>query len=206
MFKTIKGKLLGSFIIILTFVALIIFILQSINTYQQFKKTLIIGAEGILIQGENIRKNFGNLYEKGVFVQYMEILKQKAFQAKAEGNEAKLKEVIKDFMNIVPVVQSMNALKMGEKEGNYIFRAPKENPRNPINTPDEIEREVLRKYQEGTIKGTYVVEGKYRDPQTGKERKALRIFRPVILTEDCLICHGDPAKSYELWGNKEEKI
>lgn len=205
MFKTIKGKILGTFIFLLVFVALFIFAIQSINTYQQFKKTLIIGAEGILIQGENMRKNFGNLHEKGTFTQYMELLKQKALQAKAEGDEARYKAIVKDFLNIVPVVQSMWTIKMGEKEGGYLFRTPKEYPRNPANAPDELEKSILKKYQEGAIKGTYVVEGKYKDPQTGKERKALRVFRPVILTEDCLICHGDPAKSYELWGNKEGK-
>jgi methyl-accepting chemotaxis protein len=205
MFKTIKGKVLGSFIIVLIMVALFIFILQSINTYEQFKKTLIIGAEGILIQGENMRKNFGNLHEKGIFIHNMEMLKQEALKAKAEGNESRYKEIINDFLNIVPVVQAMRTIKMGEKEGGYFFKTPKENPRNPANTPDEVEKEILKKYKEGTIKGTYVFEGNFRDPQSGKERKAIRIFRPVILTEDCLICHGDPAKSFELWGNKEGK-
>jgi len=205
MFKTIKGKILGIVILLFILVTSFIFVLQSLNTYQQFKKTLIIGAEGILIQGENIRKNFGRLYERGTFNQYMQFLKEQALKAKAEGDEATYKKVISDFLNIVPVVQAMQTIKMGEKEGGYIFRTPKENPRNPANTPDEVEKKVLKQYQEGTIKGTYIIEGKYKDPQTGKDRRALRIFRPVILTEDCLICHGDPAKSYELWGNKEGK-
>jgi len=205
MFTTIKGRILFLFIIVLVAVTSFIFIIQSINNYQQFKKTLIIGAEGILVQGENMRKNFGTLHEKGTFKQYMEELKQKALTAKAQGDEATYKAIVKDFLNIVPVVQSMWTLKMGEKEGGYLFRTPKEYPRNPVNTPDEVEKEVLKKYKDGAIKGTYVLEGKYKDPQTGKERSALRVFRPVILSEDCLICHGDPARSYELWGNKEGK-
>jgi len=49
----------------------ITFAIQSYNTYSQFKKTLIIGAEGILLQGENIRKNFGRLHEAGVFKELM---------------------------------------------------------------------------------------------------------------------------------------
>ncbi|MEZ0344263.1 MAG: methyl-accepting chemotaxis protein, partial [Caldimicrobium sp.] len=204
-FKTIKARLLFVFTLILIFVVFILFLGQSLNTYQQFKRTLIIGAEGILLQGENIRKNFGTLHEKGVFKDLMTKLKEEALKAKAEGDEAKYKAVVDHFLNIVPVVQSMRTIKMGEKEGGYLFRAPKEYPRNPINTPDEVEREVLKKYKEGLIKGTYVIETKYKDPATGKDRKAVRVFRPVILTEDCLICHGDPAKSYELWGNREGK-
>lgn len=205
MFRTIKGKILFTFAVLLVSITLFIFALQSINTYQQFKKTLITGAEGIIIQGENIRKNFGKLYESGVFKSQMEHLKQKALEAKAAGDENRYKAIISDFLNLVPVVQSMRTLKEGEKEGGYVFRVPKEYPRNPNNNPDPVEKEILKRYQQGAIKGTYVIEGKYKDPQTGKERKALRVFRPIYLTEDCLICHGDPAKSYELWGNKEGK-
>ncbi|MCS7149134.1 MAG: methyl-accepting chemotaxis protein [Caldimicrobium sp.] len=205
MFRTIKGKILFTFAVLLVSITLFIFALQSINTYQQLKKTLITGAEGIIIQGENIRKNFGKLYESGVFKSQMEHLKQKALEAKAAGDENRYKAIISDFLNLVPVVQSMRTLKEGEKEGGYVFRVPKEYPRNPNNNPDPVEKEILKRYQQGAIKGTYVIEGKYKDPQTGKERKALRVFRPIYLTEDCLICHGDPAKSYELWGNKEGK-
>lgn len=205
MFTTIRGRILFAFTLILLVITFLIFILQSINTYQQFKKTLIIGAEGILLQGENVRKNFGFLHEKGIFTSLIEEIKQKALKAKAEGNEAQYKSAVEEFLNIVPVVQAMKTLKRGEKEGGYIFKAPKENPRNPNNAPDPLEREILKKYQSGEIKGTFIVEAKYKDPTTGKERKALRIFRPVYLTEDCLICHGDPAKSYELWGNREGK-
>lgn len=205
MFKSIKGKILLTVTVLLLFVALFIFTLQSLNTYQQVKKTIITGAEGIIIQGENIRKNFGKLHEAGLFKSQMEDLKRRALEAKAEGNEAKYKAIINEFMNMVPVVQAMKTLKEGEKEGGYLFRVPKEQPRNPNNTPDELEKVVLQKYQKGEIKGTFVVEGKYKDPQTGKERKAIRVFRPVYLTEDCLICHGDPARSYELWGNREGK-
>lgn len=64
-FKTIKARLLLVFTLILTFIVILLFIGQSINTYQQFKKTLILGAEGIILQGENVRKNFGILHEKG---------------------------------------------------------------------------------------------------------------------------------------------
>jgi len=43
-FKTIKARLLFVFTLILIFVVFILFLGQSLNTYQQFKRTLIIGA------------------------------------------------------------------------------------------------------------------------------------------------------------------
>ncbi len=203
--SSLISRILFIVIIMTAILVVITFAIQSYNTYSQFKKTLIIGAEGIILQGENIRKNFGRLHEAGVFKELMVQLKERALSAKARGDEAEYKKVVAEFLNIVPVVQSMVTLKLGEKEGGYLFRAPKEYPRNPANAPDDVEKVVLKMYQEGKIKGTYVVEGKYKAPASGKERKAVRVFRPIILTEDCLICHGDPAKSYELWGNKEGK-
>jgi methyl-accepting chemotaxis protein len=32
------------------------------------------------------------------------------------------------------------------------------------------------------------------------DKNSIRYFRPVVLTENCLICHGDPATSRQLWG------
>lgn len=33
----------------------------------------------------------------------------------------------------------------------------------------------------------------------------MRYFRPVVLTKECMACHGDPAQSLALWGNSEGK-
>ncbi len=37
------------------------------------------------------------------------------------------------------------------------------------------------------------------------QRNAVRYFRPIRLTQDCLLCHGSPSQSQELWGNAEGK-
>ena len=36
-----------------------------------------------------------------------------------------------------------------------------------------------------------------------KETNSLRYFRPVKLTNTCLLCHGDPANSMALWGSSD---
>lgn len=127
---TLKSKILLTVIFLCFFISIFVFILQSINTYQQLKKTLITAAEGVLFQGENIRKNLEKLYETGFFKDTIELLK-KAFEAKA---------------------------------GGYFFRVPKEYSHNPNNTPDKLEREILKRYQKGKIKGTYAVKRKVIDP------------------------------------------
>ncbi len=205
MMNTLKGRILFILTLLIVSVVVLLFIVMSVNTMRQVKKSLVIGAEGILLQGEKIRENFDKLHDEGIFSQYLETLKKEALQAKEKGDSEKIKTIANKFVNVVPVVQAMKTLKEGEKEGGYLFKAPKENPRNPINTPDDLELKILRMYQEGKLKGTYYVEDEYIDPATSKKRRAIRVFRPVALTEGCLVCHGDPAKSSELWGNSEGK-
>jgi len=77
------------------------------------------------LQGENIRKNFGRLHEAGVFKELMVSLKERALSAQARGDEAEYKKVVAEFLNIVPVVQSMITLKMGEKEGDISLELPR---------------------------------------------------------------------------------
>ncbi|MGC9023200.1 MAG: methyl-accepting chemotaxis protein, partial [Dissulfurimicrobium sp.] len=66
------------------------------------------------------------------------------------------------------------------------------------------EKEVLERLSTG--KDTDIaVFGRYKNPNTGKEEDVLRFFRPIVLTKDCEMCHGDPRLSREYWGNDEGK-
>lgn len=52
--------------------------------------------------------------------------------------------------------------------------------------------------------GGVIVLGAVMASEGGYDRvskNAVRYFRPVVLTETCLLCHGDPATSQVLWGN-----
>ena len=71
---------------------------------------------------------------------------------------------------------------------------PKLQPRNPKNEPDEIEARALKELASGAL-----AEYKAFDPK----RNAIRYFRPIKLTAECLLCHGDPATSVTVWGNNK---
>ena len=99
-----------------------------------------------------------------------------------------------------------------KKQREYInkgfqVRIKRENPRNPDAEPTQNEREQLE-----LMRRAYLNEGKtYLEiidrsyNLKSKEDDEYIAYFPIILNKDCLICHGDPAKSQEFWGNDKGK-
>ncbi|MBN1958423.1 MAG: DUF3365 domain-containing protein [Desulfuromonadales bacterium] len=92
----------------------------------------------------------------------------------------------------VPVVSAWNSAMRKAEEGGYIFKVPKFHPRNPKNTPDELESRVLQEMKNKGLKEYYEI-----DDTTN----SVHYFRAVYLTDSCLYCHGDPSNSEKFWGN-----
>jgi len=154
-------------------------------------------ARAIVLQAEAMREIMAAHNADGAFTAYVQDIKRDI----ANADPAVRKEAIGRFLGTVPVVNSMMLMAKNAKEGGYILRVPKEDPRNPANAPDPVERDVLKKLETGTRE--WRVTGEYKDPEGGLMRPALRFFRPIVLTEECLACHGDPATSAEHWGNSD---
>lgn len=94
----------------------------------------------------------------------------------------------------VPVVSAWNSAMRKAEEGGYVFKVPKFHPRNPKNNPDEQESRALRLMKEKGLKEYYEIDDKTRQ---------VHYYKAVYLTDSCLYCHGDPAKSETYWGNKQ---
>lgn len=60
-------------------------------------------------------------------------------------------------------------------------------PRNPLNAPDETDREVLEAME------ALSTEGAAPDPVVHWEAETARYYAPVMIQEVCLTCHGDRA-------------
>jgi len=149
----------------------------SIRTEAQ--DAIISKSRAILLNVEAVRERMQAFWDLGVFTS--EGLRKEA----ADGHtEAVLAQV--------PVYNAYKSAEIKAMEGGYEFRVPKNQPRNPKNLPDPVESRVL-----GLLDSTKAAE--YFEIDT--ERNAVRYFRPVVLTETCLICHGDPTTSKGLWGN-----
>ena len=174
--------------------------ITSYKEQEMIKQNIVNQSRVILLQAESMRGITADLNKSGAFAEYIKQLKQDM----AASDPAKRKEAIAKFLPTVPVVNAMVMLAKNADEGGYLMRVPKESPRNPINQPDSVEREVLK---ELSAKGQkdMVIFGEYLDPKTNQTRSAARYFRPIVLTKECEACHGDPATSKELWGNSEGK-
>jgi methyl-accepting chemotaxis protein len=85
----------------------------------------------------------------------------------------------------IPVVAAWERLEAVAQEEDMVFRVVRENPRNRKNVPDAYEREILRQLESGQKQFFDVRE----------DEDLVTLARPIVLTQDCLACHGDPANS-----------
>ncbi len=138
-------------------------------------------ARSVALAASGARKTMEENWEQGVFTGEM----LRTWAEKGELDRA---------LGSVPVVAAWRSVMANAEEGGYEFKVPKFHPRNPENEPDKLETEALEALMKGTL-DEYVVHD--------ESDNTLRYFKPVKLTETCMLCHGDPATSQELWGNDQ---
>lgn len=84
----------------------------------------------------------------------------------------------------IPVVAAWTAVqRVADKEG-FEFRIPSNNPRNPKNAPNPQEAEILAKLAAGKLDEYFEVD---------EARNQMVYARPILLSAECMKCHGDPA-------------
>jgi methyl-accepting chemotaxis protein len=101
-------------------------------------------------------------------------------------------------LNQVPVVAAWSVAEKYADKNDMTFRTPSLTPRNPKNQPDEFERRALKAFeQDPGLK-------EFSERQTVGDRDVMRYAQPIRLTQDCLVCHGDPAGAKDPFGNIKE--
>ncbi len=98
----------------------------------------------------------------------------------------------------VPVVVAWQVTDEYAKSQGLQFSTPSLHPRNPAHAPDDFERRALELFE----KDTKLTE--YWERATHKNGEMYRYAQPVRLTEDCLVCHGDPVGSKDDFGYTKE--
>ncbi|MCX7823683.1 MAG: methyl-accepting chemotaxis protein [Syntrophobacterales bacterium] len=136
-------------------------------------------ARALCLTAEAIRDGMEDKWEAGLFT---------VDQLKSWTQEGKIDKV----MEAVPVVSSWKAVQKRQDEAGYTLRTPKLQARNPKNEPDPVEMEVLKELERGEVLEKWVLD---------REKNTVRYFRAVVLSKNCLYCHGDPKTSKEIWGN-----
>jgi methyl-accepting chemotaxis protein len=128
-----------------------------------------------VIEAENVRESISALRRQGAFD--MARLKEEA----ARSGDYRATTLYRT----VPVVAAWEAMRQMAAQEGFEFRVVRENPRNPANAPDAVERRILDLLADG------------RQEYFEEDRRAGKLIyaRPIRLSRDCLACHGDPATS-----------
>ncbi|MBC7928843.1 MAG: DUF3365 domain-containing protein [Bryobacteraceae bacterium] len=86
----------------------------------------------------------------------------------------------------VPVVAAWESIAEVAGKENYEFRVPAQNPRNPSNAPRPDEARILSLLEKGKLPEYFEVDEKANE---------ILYARPILLSTDCMSCHGDPSQS-----------
>ena len=138
------------------------------------EKAIISKSAGIVMMAEATRDQMAKKLQSGVI---------KPFDQLTAAN----------ILEAVPVVTAMQVASAKAKESGYAFRAPKMMPRNPQNTPTDLEKNVLDELTSKDLTEKIII-----------EKDQIRYFKPVRLTAECLYCHGDPVGSKDVTGGTKE--
>jgi methyl-accepting chemotaxis protein len=158
-----------------------LFALWARQERAQIDRAVTDKSRAIALAAEGTRQTMEAAWQDGVF-------SAATVRAAAEAGD------LDRALASVPVVAAWRSVMANSEAGGYRFKVPRFEPRNPANAPDPIEAAALRR-----LRTEQLPELSVHDPETN----AIRYFRPVRLTETCLVCHGDPARSAALWGNSQ---
>ncbi|NUN96017.1 MAG: DUF3365 domain-containing protein [Candidatus Omnitrophica bacterium] len=179
--QSLRSKILTVGLLLPAGLVLVLFAMYRADVRKQAVQSYVEKARAICLTAESTREGMEDKWRQGVFTP--EMIRKWA----EEGERAKM-------LDAIPVVTAWKAAMNKAKEGGYEFKVPKFQPRNPKNEPDELEARALKALEEQNQAEYFEVD---------KQKNAVRYFRPVKLSKTCLLCHGDPATSKELWGNPE---
>jgi methyl-accepting chemotaxis protein len=101
-------------------------------------------------------------------------------------------------LNQVPVVVAWSVAQQYAASQDMEFHTPSLSPRNPKHLPDDFERRALEAFQ----KDPSLKEFTERGVDNGKD--FMRYAQAIRLTQDCLMCHGDPAGAKDPFGFAKE--
>ncbi|MGD9547129.1 MAG: methyl-accepting chemotaxis protein [Candidatus Krumholzibacteriia bacterium] len=136
-------------------------------------------TRSVVLMAEAAREEMGNKWDSGLITPGM-------LREWADAGE------LDKVVAAVPVITAWKMVEAKAEAGGFSLKVPKNQPRNPDNEPDSREREILAIFEnEGLEEYSFV----------DHDQNAVRYFRPIRLTRECLLCHGDPATSEEIWGN-----
>ncbi|MCD0462121.1 methyl-accepting chemotaxis protein [Roseiconus lacunae] len=161
----------------LLMVAAIFWVFQK-NCHQRALETTIEKARAICLETEAAEEQRKKDWENG-------IISHDEFIALIKSGRRK------DANALLPVVAAQHAAMHKSEESGYTFRVPAENARDPEYSPTQLESEALK-----TIRSQGLDEYTYVDDANNN----VHYFRPILVSDSCLPCHGSSEDSRLAWG------
>jgi methyl-accepting chemotaxis protein len=171
---SIKWKVLALVVLGPLAIAVVMALQQIATIRSEAVDGIVDNAKAIVLMAESGRAEMSKKLDSGLIRPFAELPKDKILQA-------------------VPVITALNMARENAARLGYQFRAPKQQPRNPQNTPDAFELSVLAEIESKGLSDKVVV-----------EPGQVRYFRPIKLTKECLYCHGDPKGEPDVLGTPKE--
>ena len=171
--------LVTAVVLLVTFTG--VFYNESSKRLKELREYEIERARQLITVAEGIRESYADKIDGGIY------------------NMQELKKDVNKFLEIVPIINSINVMEKKAKELGISFKVPKIDPRNPKNEPDEYDLKALKYLTENDSGEGKTAEYVLED----KENGYIRYYKAIRLTKECEWCHGDPSTSFELWGNRE---
>ena len=170
---SIKLKVLLLAIIGPTVLAILVFAYSMQSIWKAEEEAVLQSARGIISMAESARQEMA---------------------LKFNGIIKPLDEISRDrVVDAIPIIMAMNLARQNAAGLGYRFRVPKHSPRNPENTPNELEKTVLAKIEAQGLTDLVV-----------RQPGAIHYFKPIALTAECMYCHGDPKGTADPIGGIKE--
>ncbi|MEM9367098.1 MAG: methyl-accepting chemotaxis protein, partial [Planctomycetota bacterium] len=139
-------------------------------------------ARRVVDMAESIRHGESEKWKNGVF-------DQKTVRKWADAGQTDR------VLGSVPIVSAWKAVMLKAEQGGYQLKTPRQGARNSDNEPNELSQRALEAFAASADQKEYV--------EYNEATNSMHYLRPIRLTSECMMCHGDPATSLTLWGNSD---
>jgi methyl-accepting chemotaxis protein len=175
---SIPAKVLVTAFAGIVVLAAVLSVLSIRDVREQAEAATVASSRAVVLAAEAAREEMAAKLEQGLVRPFDELI---------EAGDQDL------LVSAVPVLTAIRIAEANAEEANYEFRVPKVSPRNPENEPTSLELGVLEKLKNERL-----------DEYVLAEAEQLRYFRPIRLTDECMLCHGSPAGSTDPIGGTRE--
>ncbi|MEM6980358.1 MAG: DUF3365 domain-containing protein, partial [Planctomycetota bacterium] len=177
-----RFKLVSLVTVLLVVLGVAFMVMFSHQVSSSAREDAVSQARRVIDMAESVRHGESEKWKSGVF-------DQKTVRQWADAGQTER------VLGSVPIVSAWKAVMLKSEQGKYRLKLPRKGARNPDNEPNELSARALAAFEASPDLNEYV--------EFDEAANSLHYLRPIRLSSECMMCHGDPATSTVLWGNDE---